>query len=610
MSESDEVIGSVRDTLRTLLSAATEVATALAHQRAAAAQQAQAADEAAGAAYRERMNALYRVDEVLLREVWRDRWWTRVANRPDRVSDMWERASSWAPIQPYAQATLQHMREQIAERFGLELAPVPMNGDLARLLAAPGAGQAAAEAEYAPPPERVVNFQIMAKARGPAEQDQRVTGARGVVIGEGVPLELFAAEQIVALARTQANGWDQPARYVITLTQGEGPHERHLLTLDGGRAPRVIERIAARRARIIAGQETAPPDERIDAWLSERRRLHDLIRQHDPRLDRAREQLRGEREARGVSAPGAAVGAETEGGTSSTIQPDVETLRRQLAHANMQLRACEAELRGEDPDHVFQAAMLVRDLDDAWWETASPKEIAGVWGVVEQWKPGATQAGMLAHLRGRLAALTGAAVASTATRGEVLVQLELYEAYARGRPAYEYAILRPGSRYEGEINTVRRGVVTVEAGENTKDAARRVMNAWLSEINAPHPRLYSLRLVDADNRAITLTQAELAQHSATAAPGPDPASSPAGPTVPSAPAVDELAPTAAPASTSASDLAQQAPEDAQLARTIATVPAGFVGSPRERLTLAQNRATPAKQPRSSKAPQRRRDLER
>ncbi|MFC7650668.1 hypothetical protein ACFQX6_67655 [Streptosporangium lutulentum] len=136
--------------------------------------------------------------------------------------------------------------------------------------------------------------------------------------------------------------------------------------------------------------------------------------------------------------------------------------------------------------------MLRQGLDEGWWQTANPEEIAGVWGHVEQWDESVTRAATLERMRENMVTALDAVVNAQATRQEVLIATRLAEAKASGRTAFEATIQRPN--VFGVSQIVRHQALILEPGEQPVDAARRAMNAWFGDVSPPYRDKYSISL--------------------------------------------------------------------------------------------------------------------
>lgn len=369
-----EVVSDAERTVRAVISAATEAATAISRRRAERDRQAAARNEESRRQARERQQALYEADRLVWQRVWDDRFWERAT--PARIGRAWEACVPWAAEGfPAAHATVEHMRAEIRERYGVDVDPVQTRaGDLARLLATPTTDSTQEQAD--PPAE------TSEASKAPAHEQLTTISYRirdlhndGAVIatntvhlgrGEGPHTAMLIAAQ--ALTGQSAPG------LVVDVVAGADPHAATVLgslDQDAARAALQAQRdaVAAGRAGDVDACRSDEAAERVaEALRFEQRRLRSLLRTPD-------------------------AGEDAE---------NVEDLRAQIADAGLRLRAIEADRRGEDGDLVIRAAALRTELDEQWWAEATPEQITAMWKDVSAWSPGAGRDQALYHLQAGL----------------------------------------------------------------------------------------------------------------------------------------------------------------------------------------------------------------
>src|SRR5262249_9926378 len=74
-------------------------------------------------------------------------------------------------------------------------------------------------------------------------------------------------------------------------------------------------------------------------------------------------------------------------------------LDQEQADTALRVAATVAKTAGENPQHVYDAALLTESLDEGWWQTASAQEVAGVWEHVDGWTPGTARDETIEFLR-------------------------------------------------------------------------------------------------------------------------------------------------------------------------------------------------------------------
>ncbi|MEV4443582.1 hypothetical protein AB0K09_32240, partial [Streptomyces sp. NPDC049577] len=133
----EEVLAAFGERIRAAIAVATEVAEVVARRRMELAREAQAKSDAARADFAARLKAERDGAMPIMRQPWDAAWWRRA--QPEEVAHVWQVTAGWAATDdPYARTTLDHMRRQIQQRYGVQMPDQPAaNSELAALLATP-----------------------------------------------------------------------------------------------------------------------------------------------------------------------------------------------------------------------------------------------------------------------------------------------------------------------------------------------------------------------------------------------------------------------------------------------------------------------------------------
>lgn len=506
-NETNEVFQGVGDTLRGLVFVGMEIAVLMATRRAERAAQARAESDAAARRYAERLRAERAAAMPIMRQTWGRRWWRDAT--PERIRDAWQVTESWARNgDPYARVTLQHMREEIADRYNVDLPEVlPEGTDLADLVGA-GSEQARREAEQTVTGEEITERETTYRYKISArEGDHRgVEDVVHVPYDDGRAPELLAADLLLAYKQDTRN----TGEHDISLYAADGTH---LCDVNGDQAGHVRDAALERRGRILRGEETASPEELRDALYAERRRLAESIRTDDPRYAAAREQLDIERRARGLPPLETTRPDGQEQVSPAEAAERVADAREQLGQVHIRLQAVDAELRGEDPGQVFQAYALRSSLDEDWWQTASSEEVTAVYGDVQQWSDGAAKDAMLADLQADISRHYGAEIDHRATPEDVENAVYQGKAERSGRRVINYSIDAPLTT--GERGEVMAWRTTAPDGEDPRDTARRILTDEIGDLQRARDQQLRVNLTDhADNTIASLSAAEVADPAA------------------------------------------------------------------------------------------------
>ncbi|WP_329468695.1 hypothetical protein [Streptomyces sp. NBC_01431] len=370
------------------------------------------ADEERARAALERLQAERAAAEPLLRAAHQERFW----RDPDaqRIARSWQAAAEWAAHgDPYAAMTLEHMRDQLKERFGIEVPQWQVEGqDLTRLLALsdPAFQRALEQAQEAATALPGLSYAVLIRD---VDNPYEVAFRGEVSAPLGREARAVAAQEYQAWAAGAGAEviQDRSARFVTELVENTGdPQAAHVpaATVYGDQAAALLEDEAAQLRGIIDGNRSdASVAERFYALSVESERL----REEEWRRIARREDYLKRLDAGGLSA---ADEKRLEGNVAA-VSEGLGTLRQAQADTALEMAATAAEIRGENPSRVVEAARLTDTLDDGWWATASGEEIAGVWGHVQEWEAGQAREDMQRELIGRVERQHGVVLSPSAT---------------------------------------------------------------------------------------------------------------------------------------------------------------------------------------------------
>ncbi|MGW1807154.1 hypothetical protein [Streptomyces sp. NPDC002078] len=431
MSEqSDEVLQALGEKVRTAITVVSEIAEVVARHRMDKAREAQAASEAQRAEIAARLRAERDGAMPVMRQPWDNAWWRRA--EPQEIAHVWQVTSGWtAADDPYAKTTLEHMRRQIQQRYGVSVPDQPAGDkELAMLLTprpqaeqtGPGAG---AEPEFQEGVQGSYEYVVrdaanpdapwlaqgsVAAGAGAAPADVAVQGLRQYA--QGGQERGATPEERIEHIYDVAYGHVGPARDLSNVVidvypagQGESGLSTPLYSLEGARVEEVRAQRRAERLSVIDGRSEASDEEVLVAIALEERATRE-----DLRYERAR---------------AAAAGRE----------PDLAAITAATRELRLRRQMAEARLRGESDAPVMWAERLSQDLDEGWWETASPAEIVGVWEHVGTWPEGASKTAVQAQLQAGVQRTHGVTVPSGASGGDVAAALEkVLDAQGRNLP--------------------------------------------------------------------------------------------------------------------------------------------------------------------------------
>ncbi|WP_198359152.1 hypothetical protein [Streptomyces fildesensis] len=343
----------------------------------------------------ERLRAERAAADPLLRAAWQERFWKDAD--PRRIGRTWQAASEWAGADPYAAATLEHLREQLKERFGIDVPNWPVGGvELARMITFTDRDframldKARAVAEESPGTSFIIIIRDREDPYRPAYQGEAVAAP-------GMPAEVLGAEEFLRWAADRDIG--DGSRFTVEVIENTGdldPVRVPAAVLSAEQVQPVLAAEQDRQRRILSGTEEATDAERLYVLTSELDRL-----QADEKLRLSRQ---AEYQARLDTDPSLS-DAERRRLTENVeaVNIGVSELQAQQAAIGVQIQATTAALRGENPAHEVQARTLSESLDAGWWSTASAEEIAGVWAHVDGWQEGRARDEIRSQLRQSIA---------------------------------------------------------------------------------------------------------------------------------------------------------------------------------------------------------------
>lgn len=265
---------------------------------------------------------------------------------------------------------MEHMHAEIRDRYGIEVDPVERrSGDLARLFGLDAEQDAEADRETStssrqedgPARLETISYRVRDLDDGTVVASDVVHLGRGEGAGTA---RLIAAEALIEQEAAH------PDRELITeVVPGGDPHATgtplHSLNLDEARTALQGQQevvAAGRDGDVHAVKAEGGAEKVAEALRFEQRKLRSRLREQEPGID-------------------------------------AEQVRSKIADTGLRLRAVEADLDGENGDLVVQAAVLRAELDEQWWQNATPAEIGATWNQVSAWGPGAGRDEALEHLR-------------------------------------------------------------------------------------------------------------------------------------------------------------------------------------------------------------------
>ncbi|MEU8030695.1 hypothetical protein AB0C13_18925 [Streptomyces sp. NPDC049099] len=624
MSEqTDEVLQALGEKVRTAITVVSEIAEVVARHRMDKAREAQAASEAQRAEIAARLRAERDGAMPVMRQPWDDAWWRRA--EPQEIAHVWQVTSGWtAAGDPYARTTLEHMRRQIQQRYGVSVPDQPVaDKELALLLTprpeaeqtGPGAGderQEGVQGQYEYVVRDAANPDATPLAQGSLAADPGAMPADVAVQGlrqyaQGGPDRQATQQERIDHLFDVAYGRVSPARELSNVVidvypadQGERGLSTPLYSLEGARMEEVRAERRAERQRVIDGQSEASDEEILAAIaLEERATREDLqyeqaraaaagrepgqqvtwsISQHDflketdvsqqvatgtdvvppdmsPELFAAEqlmhrvgvegrvpgsysiivvqgregsgqlahiggEQVEAIRAAQlpayeAARAAGDGVDVRAVEQAQAELATITAAARERMGDLRLRREMAEARLRGESDAPVMWAERLHQDLDERWWETANPTEIAGVWDHVDTWPDGARKTAVQAQLQADVQRTHGVVVPPGASAGDVAAALErALDAQGRNLPEdRQDERLRQRSQDEEAAATASgeraEGMATV--GEPVEDVRAEAEQAAAMRAAAEQDRQATAALADVGDREAADAVAAAAQ---------------------------------------------------------------------------------------------------
>ncbi|TXJ83300.1 hypothetical protein E2C11_07455 [Streptomyces lavendulae] len=615
MSEqSDEVLQALGEKVRTAITVVSEIAEVVARHRMDKARDAQAASEAQRAEIAARLRAERDGAMPVMRQPWDSAWWRRA--EPQEIAHVWQVTSGWAAADdPYAKTTLEHMRRQIQQRYGVSVPDQPAGDkELAMLLTplpqaeqtSPGAGavpefQEGVQGSYEYVVRDAANPDAPWLAQGSPAADPGAVPADVAVQGlreyaQGGPDRGATQEERLDRLFDVAYGRVSPARdlsnVVIDVYQAgqlESGRSTPLYSLEGARMEEVRAERRAERQRVIDGQSEASDEEVLAAIALEARATREDLRYEQARAAAAgrepgqqvtwsiseydfvneadvsrqvatgtdvvppgmspelfaAEQLMhrvgaggrvrdsysilvvraedgaaqlahiGGRQVEAIRAAqlpayeaaraaGAGVDVRAVEQAQAELATTTEAARERMGELRLRREMAEARIRGESDEPVMWAERLRHDLDEGWWETASPAEIAGVWEHVGTWPDGASKTAARAHLEAGVQRTHGVTVPHGASAGDVAAVLEkVLDAQGQNLPEdRQDERLRQRSQDEEAAATAsgERAVGMATVGEPVEDVRAEAEQAAAMRAAAAQDREAAAALADMGDR--------------------------------------------------------------------------------------------------------------
>jgi hypothetical protein len=438
-------VATLRAKVRKIVRGALQAGERLAARRTSEARRVQTFGDATALAYARHLDAELTLAAPIMRQAYSEDWWTRAT--PQQIGAVWEATASWAAVgEGYAQATLQHLREQTSQRYGVDVRDLRMQArDVVALLSrARGAQDTPAPA----PGSRTVSYVIRDTTGTVLAQHLGIQPPPGMTISE------HAARQLIQFSGRLEEQAGEPVggltgRFVIEAYAGDDVTIDPALTLTGDRVAATVQSAEQSREQILSGVAATSPEELLDALLAEEHRLAEELTGHVDAMDFATA------EAIVAHANQAAI------------------VRERLDYVRLRIQAADADVRGENGTHVFQQASLRARYDDAWWTEATPQEASVLWRYAAGWSEGSAKLWMTAYLQDRIYERFGVIVDTDADAQQVPATLTAAAA----------------ARDQAGATTARRGE-SAAPGTRTSESARQSTSAGSQpelSLEAPGP---------------------------------------------------------------------------------------------------------------------------
>lgn len=359
----------------------------------------QQAEEARARAEAEKIRAERAAAEPLLRAVHQERFWRDLESHPERLGRTWQAAAEWAGGDPYANFTLQHLKDQLRERYGLDVPDWPVGGaEMARLitLADPAYRRKLETARAAAESVAGTSYAVIVRDRRDAD---RIVYRGEAAADAGMDAATAAATAYLkwrAEAGAELSADRPDEEFAIELVENTGDAKAgHVpaAILAGNDAQTVLAEDADRLRNLARG--TIQPANHAEMLRALKSELERLEQEEKKRTARREEYLVILDERTDLTA----ADVRRLNGNVTAITEGLDTLHQQQADTALRIAATVAEMGGENPQHVYDAARLRDSLDDGWWKTASADEIGKLWGHVEGWDAGAARDQMREQLR-------------------------------------------------------------------------------------------------------------------------------------------------------------------------------------------------------------------
>ncbi|GAA0438971.1 hypothetical protein [Streptomyces luteireticuli] len=445
----DPLTQAMAEALRLAITIAAVVADEIVRAREERYRREEAASQERARLLAERLRAERSAVEPLLREAWQERFWRTPDAR--RVGKCWQAAAEWAGGDAFARETLEHLRQQLEKRYGIEAPVWPLHGaEISRMiaLAAPEFQRFLQQGRTAA--QDVATVSLVVLVRDTADP-LAIVHQDVVIVAAGMPPSEAGANAFLRWAeqtRAEAPDLDVSRFYIEVLENtADGVQQVPAVRIYGHEAERAQQDALRWQRAVVSGAQEATPAELFYALEQERGRLE---AEKDHRVSRFRE-YRGRLDSEGLSD----ADRKRLAGNITAIIDGLPVLRQQMEELQLRIEAAGAQVRGEDPAHVYGAVQLRDLLDQGWWETANDTEIAGVWDTVRGWSPGQARTEMQTHLREEISKhhgvhvppggeLTGDDIAhllvdSTRVDEAITVSLASEELRDEGMAAYEEA---------------------------------------------------------------------------------------------------------------------------------------------------------------------------
>lgn len=488
--DTEEVTSSIGAKIQATTSLVVELATLWSQQSAEKARAIQDAAQAAERANRDRIKALREGDMPIMRQAWSERWWK--AASAEEIGLVWETTGGWARNgDPYARRTHERLREQIQGRFGVRLDNEPISHTLVT--------QVLAGADT----DRPIGFLIRDIQSGTAVEQGRLT----VQADDRRPPGVVAADRIREFTEQREADGEPAGRYVIETYDASLPGGERRWMVRDDQATALREEYDQWAQSVLAGTADPAPLDRVrDVYLVEQSRLRQelaRLQAADPRVVAARETLADEVRLRDGGQRRVPPARASERASAEDHAAQVAELQERLTDIELRVDRVTADLRGEDAALVTEATVLRRDLDQQWWQTATPEEVAGIWTHVDGWPQGAAQRGMRTELQAQILRHHGVDVGPGASFEQVSGELQRAQADRAGERILRFRITSPGlprpagDEFAAPAATIEAsGILRVSKDTPLPDAAHAQLRTYAGDLTAARDRRLVITMAD------------------------------------------------------------------------------------------------------------------